>query len=116
MSIAPASLLTLVVRHDRDVVTARQRAGDIAGLLGFDSGEQTRIATAVSEIVRNAFRYAGSGAVEFLIDRHAQPQTLIITVVDRGKGIPHLELVLDGSYKSATGMGLGITGARRLMD
>lgn len=116
MSTGPASLLTLVIRHDQDVVTARQRAGDIAGLLGFDSGEQTRIATAVSEIVRNAFRYAGAGQVEFLVNRRAQPQTLIITVVDRGKGIPHLERVLNGSYKSSTGMGLGITGARRLMD
>src|SRR5205823_7048716 len=114
MSTGPASLLTLVIRHDQDVVTARQRAGTIADLLGFDSGEQTRIATAVSEIVRNAFRYAGSGHVEFLIDRHAQPQELIVTVADRGKGIPHLERVLDGSYRSSTGMGLGITGARRL--
>src|SRR5438270_2408397 len=116
MSTGPASLLTLVIRHDQDVVTARQRAGTIADLLGFDSGEQTRIATAVSEIVRNAFRYAGAGQVEFLVDRGAQPQTLIIRVVDRGKGIPQLERVLNGSYKSSTGMGLGITGARRLMD
>jgi signal transduction histidine kinase/DNA-binding response OmpR family regulator len=116
MSIAPASLLTLVIRHDQDVVTARQRAGDISALLGFESGEQTRVATAVSEIVRNAFRYAGSGYVEFLIDRNAQPQTLTIAVVDRGQGIPHLERVLNGTYQSSTGMGLGITGARRLMD
>jgi signal transduction histidine kinase/DNA-binding response OmpR family regulator len=116
MSTPPVSLLTLVIRHDQDVVTARQRAGDIAALLGFDSAEQTRIATAVSEIVRNAFRYAGRGEVAFLIDRHVQPQTLIITVADRGDGIAHLERVLSGTYKSATGMGLGITGARRLMD
>jgi signal transduction histidine kinase/CheY-like chemotaxis protein len=113
---APASLLTLLIRHDQDVVTARQRAGDISALLGFDSGEQTRIATAVSEIVRNAFRYTGWGQVEFLIDREAQPQRLTVTVIDRGKGIPHLEQVLNGTYKSSTGMGLGLTGARRLMD
>src|SRR3954451_23696522 len=98
MSIAPASLLTLVIRHDQDVVTARQRAGDIATLLGFEPGEQTRIATAVSELARNGFRYAGAGQVEFHIDQHAQPQTLRITVADRGKGIPHLERVLNGSY------------------
>src|SRR4029453_2547706 len=116
MSTAWASLLTLVIRHDQDVVTARQRAGDISALLGFDSGDQTRIATGVSEIVRNAFRYTGWGQVEFLIDREAQPQRLTVTVIDRGKGIPHLEQVLNGTYKSSTGMGLGLTGARRLMD
>src|SRR3954462_8571790 len=102
MSLAQATLLTLVIRHDQDVVTARQRSGDIAGLLGFDSGEQTRIATAVSEIVRNAYRYAESGQVELLIDRNAQPQTLIIIVTDRGKGIPHLARVLSGTYQSST--------------
>ncbi len=116
MARSPVSLLTLQIRHDQDVVTARQRAGDIAGLLGFESGEQTRIATAVSEIARNAVRYAKSGEVEFLIDQDAQPQALTITIADHGKGIPHLERVLSGQYKSPTGMGLGITGARRLMD
>jgi signal transduction histidine kinase/CheY-like chemotaxis protein len=116
MSTAPASLLNLIIRHDRDVVTARQRSGDIAGLLGFDAGEQTRIATAVSEIVRNAYRYARSGEIEVLIDRNSQPQKLVIVVTDRGKGIPHLARVLNGTYTSTTGMGLGITGAKRLMD
>src|SRR5262245_29070808 len=52
------SLLSLNLHHDQDVVTARQRAAQIARLLEFDTSEQTRLATAVSEIVRNAFRYA----------------------------------------------------------
>ena len=61
-------LLTLEIRLEPDVVLARQRARQIAGLLGFPPLDQTRIATAVSEIARNAFQYAGGGKVEFLVE------------------------------------------------
>jgi signal transduction histidine kinase/CheY-like chemotaxis protein len=109
-------LVTVAVRTEQDVVNARQRARHIARLLGFDGQDQVRVATAVSEIVRNAFRYAGGGEVEFAIEGERSPQVLAVQVKDRGPGIPHLESVLGGSYRSATGMGLGIVGARRLMD
>jgi anti-sigma regulatory factor (Ser/Thr protein kinase) len=61
-------LLAFAVQHDQDVVTARQHAAEIAAMLGFDASEQTRIATAVSEIVRNAFRYASGGTITFAVD------------------------------------------------
>ena len=107
---------SLQLQHDQDVVTARQRAAHVAALLGFDVSEQTRIATAVSEIVRNAFRYAGGGVVDYAIDGDSRPQRLVVRVSDRGRGIPHLDDVMAGQYRSATGMGIGIMGARRLMD
>jgi anti-sigma regulatory factor (Ser/Thr protein kinase) len=113
---APIALITLAIRVEQDVVSARQRARQIAGLLGFEPQDQTRVATAVSEIARNAFGYAGGGEVEFAIEGDRSPQLLAIKVRDRGKGIRELEAVLGGTYRSATGMGLGITGARRLMD
>ena len=78
--------------------------------------EQTRIATAVSEIVRNAFRYATGGGVQFELDLDARPQQLRVVVEDRGPGIANLDAVLGGTFQSPTGMGLGIAGARRLMD
>ena len=109
-------LVTVAVRTDQDVVNARQRARHIARLLGFDAQDQVRVATAVSEIVRNAFRYAGGGEVEFAVEGERPPQLLAVQVRDQGPGIPHLQTVLEGSYRSATGMGLGIVGARRLMD
>src|SRR6185436_10684467 len=109
-------LVMVAVRTEQDVVNARQRARHIARLLGFDGQDQVRVATAVSEIVRNAFRYAGGGDVDFAIEGERSPQVLAVQVKDRGPGIPHLESVLAGSYRSATGMGLGIVGARRLMD
>jgi signal transduction histidine kinase/CheY-like chemotaxis protein len=111
-----AQLFSLALQHDQDVVTARQRAAHIAQLLGYDVSEQTRIATAVSEIVRNAFRYARGGTVQFEVDADSRPQRLQIRVQDRGPGIPELDRVLAGKYQSRTGMGIGIAGARRLMD
>ncbi|MBI2216236.1 MAG: response regulator [Candidatus Rokubacteria bacterium] len=110
------SLLTLDVTYEHDVVAARQRARQITALLGFDVQDQTRVATAVSEIARNAFRYAGGGKVEFVVEGRTAPQLLLVRISDHGPGIRDLERVLDGSYRSATGMGLGIVGARRLMD
>jgi anti-sigma regulatory factor (Ser/Thr protein kinase) len=112
----PKALLTIAIRHEQDVVIARQRAREIARLVGFDGQDQTRVATAVSEIVRNAFRYAKGGKVEFAIEGASTPQLLLIRVRDQGPGIPDLPLVMSGQYRSSTGMGVGIIGAHRLMD
>src|SRR5215831_8756723 len=109
-------ILNVTIQHEPDVVLARQRARQIAQLLGFDAQDQTRIATAVSEIARNAFSYAGGGRVDFRIEGRTQPQLLVVRISDSGRGIDNLRDVLDGRYQSKTGMGLGIVGARRLMD
>ncbi len=108
-------LLTLDVRLEPDVVLARQRARQIAGLLGFPPLDQTRIATAVSEIARNAFQYAAGGKVEFQVCAGTSPG-LLIRVQERGPGIKDLQAILDGRYDSSTGLGVGILGAKRLMD
>ena len=105
-------LLTVEVRFEQDVVLARGRSRQIASLLGFDLQAQTRIATAVSEISRNAFQYGGGGRVEFAV----QGEALAIKVSDKGGGIADIEAILAGRYTSTTGTGLGIIGAKRLMD
>ena len=109
-------LVSLALDRDEDVVAARRSAAHIGALLEFDVQERTRIATAVSEIVRNAFRYATGGGVQFELDLDARPQQLRVVVEDRGPGIANLDAVLGGTFQSPTGMGLGIAGARRLMD
>jgi signal transduction histidine kinase len=109
-------LWSLVLRGEQDVVLARQRARHAALLVGFDSQGATRIATAVSEIVRNAQTYAGGGTVEIGVREERGALSLAIRVADRGPGIPHLDEVLAGRYRSPTGMGVGLTGTRRLMD
>src|SRR6185436_2692515 len=100
------------LRHDEAVVVARRRAGDLAELLGFDRRDQTRVATATSELARNAYRYAHGGRVLLSRDDDA----LRIEVSDDGPGIPHLDDVLSGTYRSKTGMGHGLVGVHRLMD
>lgn len=109
-------IITVSVRTDDDIVVARQRARVIAAALDFDIHEQTRIATALSELVRNVQQYATQGRVFFEIDEHERDRFLVIRVTDRGPGIPHLDTILAGRYQSPTGMGIGLVGARRLSD
>jgi signal transduction histidine kinase len=111
----PWPIITMTIETEGDVVAVRQRARRIAELLEFDRQDQTRVATAVSEIARNAFVYGGGGRAEFLVEKES-PQLFGIRISDRGKGIANLQDILDGHYRSQSGMGLGLVGARRLMD
>lgn len=112
------ALITLELRYEHDVVLARQRARQIAELLECESQDQTRLATAVSELARNAFRYARNGRVTFEVSTREHPTLpmLLVRVSDEGPGIADLDAVLNGRYQSTTGMGLGLVGARRLTD
>src|SRR4029453_102187 len=79
------SILTTQLSFEHDVVLARQRARQVAKLLGFDAQDQTRIATAVSEIARNALSYAGGGRGEFYLNGKTPPQVMVIRISDRDK-------------------------------
>jgi signal transduction histidine kinase/CheY-like chemotaxis protein len=107
------SLLRLELAQDRDIVTARQRARQVSALLGFDPQDQVRIATAVSELARNAIRHGGGGTIEFAL-MTAQHPSLQIVISDRGPGIANL----DDAMREPPGgeLKLGLVAARRLMD
>ena len=109
-------LMTVAINAELDVVASRQRARQIAAICGFRVQDQVKISTAVSELARNVFEYAGAGRVEFAVDGDTTPQSLVIRVEDKGPGIANLDMVLAGGYRSTTGLGLGILGARQLMD
>jgi signal transduction histidine kinase len=109
-------IMTIRLVHEQDVVIARRRARQIAALLRFEPQDQARIATAVSEIARNAIAYAGGGSVEFLVERAKSGDIFSIRISDSGPGISELHAILSGTYQSKTGMGAGILGAKRLMD
>jgi signal transduction histidine kinase/CheY-like chemotaxis protein len=109
-------IVSVRIRHEHDIVAARRRARDIAAILGLDPTAQTRVATAVSELARNAFQYAGGGVIHYNVEGTAPPQLLTVHVIDTGPGIERLDQVLAGAYRSSTGMGLGLIGTRRLMD
>lgn len=109
-------ILTIAIETEQDVVAARQRARQVAAACGFSAQDQVRIATAISELARNVYNYASRGRVEFSIEGKTSPQVLVVRIEDKGPGISNLDEVLSGKYQSPTGMGVGIMGARRLMD
>ncbi|MDB6072076.1 MAG: hypothetical protein JWL81_3247 [Verrucomicrobiales bacterium] len=115
-------LFRMLLRRDSDVVSCRNRARMVAEKFGFQRQDQIRIATAVSEIARNAFRYAVEASAEFghetVEKRPGKGITarLVCTIRDAGGGIPNLDEILSGKYHSKTGMGMGLSGAHRLMD
>jgi len=115
IELSTTSLLSIELLRENDVVLARQRARQLAAELKLDCQDQTRFATAVSEIARNAHEYASGGRIEFLLD-DAAPPMLVARITDRGAGIRRLKDILDGRYISSTGLGVGLIGARRLVD
>jgi signal transduction histidine kinase/DNA-binding response OmpR family regulator len=110
-----AHLLLIAITAETDIVLVRNRTRHLAELIGFEAQDQTRITTAVSEITRNAYEYAGGGQIEFCLAGQTR-RSFVITVRDQGPGIANLDAVLAGEHKSVSGMGLGLLGARRLMD
>jgi len=100
------------------VVTCRQSAKRIAAWLDLSQLEQIRFATSVSELARNIYQYAGKGSFQFELVENASGQLSGLTFIaeDHGPGIVAITSILDGSYVSPTGMGIGLRGAQRLMD
>lgn len=111
-------ITTVSITHEVDVVACRQSAKQIAAWLGLSTLEQIRLATSVSELARNIYQYAGSGSFHFDLRQNAKGQVdaIAFEALDQGPGILHIERILDGSYVSPTGMGVGLRGAQRLMD
>jgi serine/threonine-protein kinase RsbT len=106
------------IQSEDDIVSSRQRAREAARQLGFGAVDQSRIATAVSELARNIVRYAtgGHGEVAIRETSAAGRVGIEIIVADDGPGIADVEQALCDGYTSGSGMGLGLPGARRLMD
>jgi serine/threonine-protein kinase RsbT len=114
------------VQSEEDIVRARSLARDLAKRLGFGLVDQSRIATAVSELTRNVVRYATDGRGEVFIRVLSAPPTaeprapgrsgIEIVVADDGPGIADVAQAMREGFTSGTGMGMGLPGTRRLMD
>lgn len=106
------------IEVEHDIVVARQLARELARELGFGAIDQSRVATAVSELTRNVIRYAtGSRGLVTLHPLEADGRVgLEIVVADEGPGIADIELVMTEGYTSGEGLGLGLSGTKRLMD
>ncbi len=99
----------------QDLIEARKVVRELARSLGFGLADQTRVATAVSEIVRNVFRFAGEGACIISSNRQSDRITLTVVVEDRGPGINDINAALQDGYSSVRSSGLGMPAAQRLV-
>ena len=104
------------VRSDQDVVRVRQLVRTIAVAVKLSLVDQTKIVTAASELARNTLVYGGGGTVEAsLVDNGRRPGIRIV-FADQGPGIADLDLAFTDGYTTGSGLGLGLSGARRLVD
>jgi serine/threonine-protein kinase RsbT len=104
------------VNNSDDIVIARQAGHELARQLGFSLTDVTMIATAISEIARNITSYAGRGEVRVGVQYRDGRQALVVRAEDDGPGIIDIERALEDGYSTGRGLGLGLPGARRLMD
>lgn len=111
---APAA--TLTIRRSDDVVAVRQKVRAYAVEVGLGLVDQTKIVTAASELARNTLDYGGGGEVFiYRIDENLR-KGLRLTFVDKGPGIADIALALTDGYSTGSGLGLGLSGAKRLSN
>lgn len=104
------------ILSEADIVVARQSGRTLAAEAGFAGSELTVIATAISEVARNILAYARTGEILLQQIKRDKQIGLLIVARDKGPGIPDVALALQDGYSTGNGLGLGLPGARRLMD
>ena len=104
------------INNPDDIVDARKAGHELALELGFTLTDVTMIATAISEIARNITSYAGRGAVRVMVQEREGRKALVVRAEDEGPGIADIERAFEDGYSTGRGLGLGLPGARRLMD
>jgi serine/threonine-protein kinase RsbT len=104
----------LPIASDDDIVRVRQRVRDWAVQIGFSLVDQTKLVTAASELARNTLVYGQGGTLLMETILNDSRRGLRLTFEDRGPGIPDVDLALKDGYSTGTGLGLGLSGARRL--
>jgi len=108
--------LTLPLQSDEDVVRLRKLVRDHLIRLGFSLVEQTKMVTAASELARNTLRYGGGGEAHVVEMHNGSKRGIRLVFSDQGPGIDNIELALTDGYTTGGGLGLGLSGAKRLAD
>src|SRR5262245_43947139 len=106
----------ILIRSDPDIVTARQRGRALAAQLAMSSSDLTFISAAISEVARNILTYARRGEIEVSLFQDGDRRGIIVIARDEGPGIPDIERAMQDGFSTGQGLGLGLPGARRLMD
>jgi serine/threonine-protein kinase RsbT len=112
----PINQLVIEITSEGEIITSRVSAQALAESIGFDRYDQTKIATAVSELTRNALKYAGSGRITLRAVYVGGRTGIEVLVEDQGPGFKNLDQALEGGHSTGGGLGLGVSGSRRLMD
>ena len=108
--------VSVPIERDADIVTARQEGRQLAAAAGFSSADQTIIALAISEITRNIVSYAQCGKLTLSRMDEGGRRGILIVAQDDGPGIPDIDLAMRDGYSTAGSLGVGLPGARRVMD
>lgn len=106
----------VTIQKEWDIVAARQLGRDIARKTGFGTVDQARIATAVSELARNIYLYAGNGKIYFEVVDNLEEKGMCIISTDTGPGIQDISLVMEDGYSTSGGLGAGLPGVKRLVN
>jgi serine/threonine-protein kinase RsbT len=109
-------ILVVDIGKPDDIVAARKAGHQLALDLGFSLTDVTMIATAISEIARNITSYAGRGAIQVTVAEREGRKALVVRAEDAGPGIADVERAMEDGYSTGRGLGMGLPGARRLMD
>jgi serine/threonine-protein kinase RsbT len=104
------------IEHEADIVTARQKGRELAAASGLSTTEQTLIATAISEVARNIVVYARRGEVIVAPLEQQGRRGVLVVARDEGPGIANPELAMRDGYSTTNSLGMGLPGAKRLMD
>jgi serine/threonine-protein kinase RsbT len=107
---------TMPLRSDEDVVALRRHVRERAVAIALSLVDQTKLVTAASELARNTIKYGGGGVVHLDAMDDGQRRGVGLVFVDDGPGIPDLELALRDGYTTGGGLGLGLSGSKRLVD
>ncbi len=116
MSQASAEPIRVPIRRDTDLTAVRQQVRALAQQTGFGLVQQTKLVTAASELARNTLLHGGGGSTEIRVVHGRTGQGVCVSFVDSGPGIPDVDMALTDGYSTAGGLGMGLSGSKRLVQ
>jgi serine/threonine-protein kinase RsbT len=105
---------TITIGTSHDIVLARSKGRTLAHRAGFGLADQTRLATAISEVARNVLKYAGCGRCTLTDESNEHERKIAVLVEDEGPGIPDIDLAMSDGYSTGNSLGAGLPGAKRI--
>ncbi|MED2971629.1 MULTISPECIES: anti-sigma regulatory factor [unclassified Fictibacillus] len=108
--------VTVEIKNELDISIARQEGKELARIIGFNSVNQVRIKTVISELARNIYLYAGEGKIIVEAIEEENRAGIRVSAIDQGPGIQDIKMALQAGYTSSGGLGAGLPGVQKLMD